>query len=565
MPYHPVLVIGGGLAGLRAALEARFLGVESAILSLVHPLRSHSGAAQGGINAPLGNVEEGREDTPERHARDTVFGSDFLADQDAVEVLTSQAPVRIYELEHWGTPFSRTREGKIAQRPFGGAGFPRTCYAADKTGHYLLHTLYQQVLKHQVKVYVEWVTLSLVVEKGEVQGVIALHLPTGEVEAFSASAVVLATGGAGRLYAKSTNALINTGSGLVLAYQAGAPLEDMEFIQFHPTCLVGTHILISEAARGEGGYLLNNKGERFMKDYTPKFMELAPRDIVTRSIITEIEAGRGVDGGYVLLDLRHLGAEKIMERLPGIRELAINFAGVDPIHTPIPVEPAQHYTMGGVASNSWGQTPLPGLLAAGECACVSVHGANRLGGNSLLETVVFGQRAGERAAQIAKERGKVGDEKALGQAKEGVLACLEGLKRGQGQEEPARLREEMRQVMTEKVGIFRTRKDLESAVATLQDLQERAGKLRPAFRGRRFNLDLLRCWELPGQLRVAQVIARGALLREESRGSHFRRDFPQREDKQWLKHTLAHFTHQGPRLSLQEVTITKWQPEARKY
>jgi succinate dehydrogenase / fumarate reductase flavoprotein subunit len=565
MPYHPVLVVGGGLAGLRAALEVRFQGVEAAILSLVHPLRSHSGAAQGGINAPLANVEGGKDDTPERHAYDTVKGSDFLADQDAVEAMTREGPERIFELEHWGAPFSRTPEGKIAQRPFGGAGFPRACYAADRTGHYLLHTLYEQALKYRVKVYMEWAALSLVVAQGKVQGVVALHLPSGEVQAFSASAVIMATGGAGRLYLKSTNAHINTGYPLALAYTAGAPLKDMEFIQFHPTSLYGSNILISEAARGEGGYLLNSQGERLMQKYAPKAMELAPRDIVSRSIATEIKEGRGFEGAYVHLDLRHLGAEKIMERLPGIRELAIDFAGVDPIEKPIPIEPAQHYTMGGVDCDIRGESPLPGLLACGECACVSVHGANRLGGNSLLETVVFGQRAGKRAAELVKAGASTSSEEPLKKALEKVQARIEELQRGNGNEDPASIREEMRRAMWEGVGIFREKAGLERTVASLQELKGRALHLRPAHRGKIFNQDLPRCWELAGQLQVAEVIARGALQREESRGSHSRLDFPQRDDARYLYHTLALFTPEGPHFETKGVTITKWQPEVRKY
>ncbi|HJW87964.1 MAG TPA: FAD-binding protein, partial [Dehalococcoidia bacterium] len=397
-----------------------------------------------------------------------------------------------------------------------------------------------------------------------VQGVVALHLPSGEVEAFSAGAVIMATGGAGRLYLKSTNALINTGYGLALAYNSGAPLKDMEFVQFHPTSLYGSNILISEAARGEGGYLLDSQGERFMQKYAPRFMELAPRDIVARSVITELREGRGFDRAYVLLDLRHLGAERILERLPGIRELAINFAGVDPIEEPIPVEPAQHYTMGGIDCNIWGESPLPGLLACGECACVSVHGANRLGGNSLLETVVFGQRAGRRAAELAEAVASPPEEP-LKKALENARTGIEELKRGNGKEDPASIREEMRRAMWEGVGIFREKEGLGRPVARLQEIRERARRLRPAHRGKFFNQDLLRCWELPGQLLVAEAIARGALQREESRGSHFRLDFPRREDARFLHHTLAHLTPEGPRFEPRDVAITRWPPEVRKY
>ncbi len=561
---HQVLVVGGGLAGLRTAIEAHDRGVDVAILSLVHPLRSHSGAAQGGVNAALGNAEEGRDDTPERHAYDTVKGGDFLADQDAVEEMTAETPERIFELEHWGCPFSRTPEGKIAQRPFGGGAFPRTCYAADKTGHYMLHTLYEQVIKRGVRVYAEWTVLAIAAGGGRVHGLVARHLPTGQVEGFVAPAVVMATGGAGRIYSQSTNAIINTGSGLALAYMAGAPLKDMEFIQFHPTCLYPTHILITEGARGEGGYLVNSQGQRFMQDYAPTAMELAPRDIVSRSIHTEIAQGRGFEGGYIHLDLRHLGREKILERLPGIRDIAIHFAAVDPIENPIPVVPAQHYTMGGIGTDSRGETPLPGLFAAGECACVSVHGANRLGGNSLLETVVFGQRAGVQVSEWVQGNGAAQP----AQVEAALVAAnqrLEELIAGRGEEDPRLIRQEMGEVMMEKVGIFRTLQELEEAVDALAALKERLGHTRPLYGGQRFNLDLLRTYELEGQLLVAEVIARGALLREECRGSHYRRDFEQRDDHGWLKHTLAHFTPEGPRFSFSPVTITKWQPEARKY
>ena len=561
---HQVLVVGGGLAGLRAAIEAHDRGVDVAILSLVHPLRSHSGAAQGGVNAALGNAEEGKDDSPERHAYDTVKGSDFLADQDAVEEMTNDTPERIYEMEHWGCPFSRNPDGTIAQRPFGGGAFPRTCYGSDKTGHYMLHTLYEQTIKRGIRVYAEWTVLSIVVQDDLVNGLVALHMPTGQVEGFTAPAVIMATGGAGRIYSQSTNAIINTGSGIALAYMAGALLKDMEFVQFHPTCLYPTNILITEGARGEGGYLVNNRGERFMKDYAPTAMELAPRDIVSRSIRTEIAQGRAFEDVYIHLDLRHLGQEIILERLPGIRDIAMHFAGVDPVKQPIPVLPAQHYTMGGIGTDSWGQTPLNGLFAAGECACVSVHGANRLGGNSLLETVVFGQRAGVRVSEWVKGNGAANParvESALGASNQ----RLEELIAGKGEEDPCLIRQEMGEVMMEKVGIFRHRDEMEEAIAKLRELQQRLAHTRPLYGGKRFNLDLLRTYELGGLLLVAEVIARGALVREESRGSHYRRDFETRDDQDWMKHTLAHFTPEVPRFSFSPVSITKWQPEARKY
>ncbi|MFA4965968.1 MAG: FAD-dependent oxidoreductase, partial [Thermoleophilia bacterium] len=407
MPHHQLIVVGGGLAGLRAAVEAKAAGIDTAILSQVHPGRSHSGAAQGGINAALANHPESHDDTPEKHAFDTVKGSDYLADQDAAIQMTKDAPRVIFEMEHWGCPFSRFDDGRIAQRPFGGAGYPRTCYGADKTGHYLLHCLVERAYERQIRMYVEVFVTGLIVEDGRCRGVVAYDMIRGGFEAFTADAVVVATGGAGRVYGNSTNAIISTGGGAAMAYQAGVPLKDMEFIQFHPTGLLTTNILMTEGARGEGGYLVNGLGERFMSRYAPKAMELAPRDITSRSIMTEILEGRGVGGkGYVYLDLRHLGAAKIMEKLPGIRDLAIHFEGVDPIEEPVPIVPSQHYTMGGIDTDVDGRTVMPGLYAAGECACVSVHGANRLGGNSLLETIVFGRRSG--AAAVADLQGAAG-------------------------------------------------------------------------------------------------------------------------------------------------------------
>lgn len=398
MITHDIIIIGGGLAGLRAALEAHNRGTDVAVISKVHPIRSHSVAAQGGVNASLVH-----DDSWEAHALDTVRGSDYLADQDAVEVLCREAPERVLEMEHWGTLFSRTRDGHIAQRPFGGSGFPRTCYAGDRTGHNLLHTLHEQVLRARIKIYREWLVTRLVVDGGRCTGFIAMHTPDSKLEAFRAKATVLATGGYGRIYQRSTNAIINRGYGISLAYHAGVPLQDMEFVQFHPTTLLGTNILITEGARGEGGYLYNNRHERFMEKYATGMMELAPRDIVARSIQTEVDEGRGFNGGYVQLDITHLGEKKIEERLGGIRQISIDFAGIDPVKEPIPVQPGQHYSMGGVSCDANGATPLEGLYAAGECACISVHGANRLGGNSLLETIVFGKRAGEHAAGYVQE------------------------------------------------------------------------------------------------------------------------------------------------------------------
>ena len=562
---HDILVVGGGLTGLRAAIEAKKSGRDVAILSKVHPLRSHSVAAQGGINAALGNAPAPIKDSWENHAFDTIKGSDYLADQDAVEVMCREGIERVIEMEHWGILFSRTEDGKIAQRPFGGAGFPRTCYAADRTGHNLLHVLYEQVIGLQIPIYEEWYALSLVLDQGRCIGVIGLHFFEGKIIPIHANAVLLATGGYGRIYLKSTNALINTGSGCYLAYHAGVPLKDMEFVQFHPTSLYGTNILITEAARGEGGYLINAKGERFMERYAPKLMELGPRDIVARSIETEIEEGRGFEGGYVHLDLRHLGKERILDRLPGIRQIAIDFAGVEPISEPIPVQPAQHYSMGGIATNIDGETSLPGLFAAGECACVSVHGANRLGGNSLLETVVFGMRAGRKVVQRVEMEKFHMNEKVFQEHLRAFQSGLEEILERKGQEPCFRLRDEMKVLMTSQVGIFRKGSDLLSAKEKIRELKERLGRVGVKQKDPAFNYELIQYLELEGMLHVAEVIIEGALVRKESRGSHFRLDYPDRDDQHWLRHTMASRTSDGPRLEYKDVTITSYPPKERTY
>ena len=562
---HDILIVGGGLAGLRAAVEAKRAGCDVAVLSKVHPLRSHSVAAQGGINAALGNVPAPVKDSWENHTFDTVKGSDYLADQDAAEVMCREGTVRVVEMEHWGTLFSRTEDGKIAQRPFGGAGFPRTCYAADRTGHNLLHTLYEQAVGLRIPFYEEWYGANLVVEEGRCVGLIALDTFKGVLVPLRAKATILATGGYGRIYLRSTNAVINTGQGCYLGYEAGAPLEDMEFVQFHPTSLYGTNILITEGARGEGGYLFNARGERFMERYAPKLMELGPRDIVARSIQTEINEGRGFDGEYVHLDLRHLGRDKIMDRLPGIRQIAIDFAGIDPVLLPIPIQPAQHYSMGGIAANVDGETPLPSLFAAGECACVSVHGANRLGGNSLLETIVFGARAGRKAAQTSKEKGEDPGRAFFQERMKAFEARLDEILGRKSEESCFRLREEMKATMTSLAGIFRKESDLASAREKIRGLKKRLSRVGINQKNLAFNNELLQYLELEGMIHVAEVIVEGALAREESRGSHFRVDFPNRDDERWLRHTLAYKTPEGPRLEYKEVTITKYPPKERTY
>ncbi|MHB0871273.1 MAG: FAD-binding protein [Chloroflexota bacterium] len=565
MIHHQVIVVGGGLAALRAALAAQE-AADVGVLSLVYPVRSHSGEAQGGINAALANNPDGKDDNWEKHAFDTIKGSDYLADQDAAETMAREAPGCVYEMEHWGVPFSRFDDGTIAQRPFGGAGYPRTCYAADKTGHVLLHTMYEQCVKRGVKFYNERMVVSLVVEEGRCHGVVAMNLATGELESYRAEAVIFGTGGAGRVYARSTNAIINTGLPMAMAYWAGVPLKDMEFVQFHPTTLYGTNILMTEGARGEGGYLINSQGERFMARYTPKVMELAPRDITSRSIQTEILEGRGFENEYVYLDLRHLGKEKILERLPGIRDLAMSFVDVDPIEKPIPIQPGQHYSMGGIDTNVDGETRVKGFYAAGECACVSVHGANRLGGNSLLETIVFGKLAGKKVAETLKEGGlPESDPAVVDRAHAVVEARLRQMAASDGDETVAQVREEMQQSMFFKVGVFRERGPMMEAVDKVVELQQRFERTRLKHQGTVYNLELMRKLELEGMLTLAEVIARGALVREESRGSHFRRDFPERDDARWLKHTLATYTPDGPVLSHSPVTMTRYEPQARRY
>ncbi len=567
MLSHDVLIVGGGLAGLRCAVGLCDK-YDVALISKVHPIRSHSIAAQGGINAALANNPGGRDDTWEKHTFDTVKGSDYLADQDAVEVMCREAPGIVYEMEHWGCPFSRFPDGSIAQRPFGGAGYPRTCYSTDITGHVLLNTLYERAVSKGVKVYPEWFVTALVTEGGSCHGVIAFDLINGEIVPITAKAVLFATGGYGRVYFFSTNALINNGSGIGIAYKAGAPVKDMEFVQFHPTCLIGTNILMTEACRGEGGYLFNNKDERFMERYAAKAMELAPRDIVSRSIQTEINEGRGFDhplGRYIKLDLRHLGKKKILDKLPGIRNICIDFIGIDPVNEPIPIMPCQHYSMGGIDTNASAATQVKGFFAAGECACVSVHGANRLGGNSLLETIVFGKIAAGAIDGYLSANGLITDERAVKRMFEEMEKKVAGLASG-GKEKTFALHTELAKTMSANVGIFRQRGEMEEALRDIVRIKEKYRHVGVSSPSRHMNYELMNAIELEYMLEVAHTIAIGALLREESRGAHSRRDFTKRDDEKWLKHTIARPGPDGsPDISFRDVAITRYEPMERVY
>jgi succinate dehydrogenase / fumarate reductase flavoprotein subunit len=564
---HDIVIVGAGLAGLRAAVVCAG-DANVAVVTKVFPTRSHSGTAQGGITASIGNEEE---DHWEWHLFDTVKGSDYLSDQDAVEIMVRDAPRAIYELEQMGVPFSRTPEGKIAQRNFGGhtrdygkKPVKRACYAADHTGRVVLDTLYDQCLRHQVKFYSEHYVLSLVFEEGRCAGVVTYDLASGELHFLQAKAILLATGGCGKIYKTTSNGFASTGDGFGLAYRSGIPLEDMEFIQFHPTGLYPLGILVSEAARGEGGILRNSRGERFMERYAPTIKDLAARDVVSRAILTEIKEGRGIGGkDYVHLDLTHLEEKKISEKLWEIASFVRIYLGIDPVHDPIPVQPTCHYIMGGIPTDVDGRvlgdekgSIIRGLYAAGECACVSVHGANRLGCNSLLDLLVFGRRSG-----MAMKRETKGYEHRLRTVEE-KITCLMSHK---GREKVDVLRKRMQSIMMDDGSVFRNEKGLKKGMEEIRTLKERYQDIEIVNKGKAFHFELMEAIELGHQLDLSEVILFSAFHRKESRGAHFREDFPARADQYYLKHTLVFQTPKGPEVRYKPVKITRFQPEARVY
>jgi succinate dehydrogenase / fumarate reductase flavoprotein subunit len=589
-----VVVVGAGGAGLMAGLYAS-RGAKTAVISKLYPTRSHTGAAQGGISAALGNYEE---DRPEWHMYDTVKGSDYLGDQDAIEFMCNEAIDAVLELEHMGLPFDRTPEGKISQRPFGGhtnnvTGKPvrRAAHAADRTGHMILQTLYQQCLKNKVTFFDEYQVLDFIMTDGRATGVVAVALATGELHIFHARAVILATGGHGRIFEVTSNAYAYTGDGAAILFRKGIPLEDMEFFQFHPTGIYKLGILITEGARGEGAVLINGKGERFMPKYAPSVKDLASRDVVSRAIYTEIKEGRGVDGkNYVYLDIRPetvnrfaaedgrtnpdgspytITGETVLKKIPDIVDFCRVYLGVDPVTQRMPTQPTAHYTMGGIPTNKYGEvvmdgagTTFPGLFAAGECACVSVHGANRLGTNSLLDLVVFGKHAGLKAAEYAKgvDFGKIAPD-----AEAGARSQFESLRNGSGKENAFDISNELKNVMFTDVGIYRTGSGMENALDQLMELKDRYKNVKVSDTGKIFNTELLNAWELGNMLDVAEAVTVSALNRTESRGGHAREDYPERDDEHWLRHSLI--VRQNGKLDVRykPVVITKFQPKARVY
>ncbi|MCA2709441.1 MAG: succinate dehydrogenase/fumarate reductase flavoprotein subunit [Microcystis sp. M015S2] len=575
MKEHDVVIVGGGLAGCRAALEIKRLNptIDVAVVAKTHPIRSHSVAAQGGIAAALQNVDP--KDNPKAHAYDTVKGSDFLADQDAVDILTQEAPEVIIELEHLGVLFSRLEDGRIAQRAFGGHSHNRACYAADKTGHAMLHELVSNLGRNQVKIYDEWYVLRLILEEGTAKGVVMYQIATGQLEILRAKAIMFGTGGYGRVYNTTSNDFACTGDGLALSAKAGIPLEDMEFVQFHPTGLYPVGVLISEAVRGEGAYLINSEGRRFMEDYAPSRMELAPRDITSRAITLEIRAGRGVNldgsagGPFVYLDLRHLGREKIMSRIPFCWEEAHRLVGVDAVEEPMPVRPTVHYCMGGIPVNTDGRVRLSadtlteGFFSAGECSCVSVHGANRLGSNSLLECVVYGRRTGKLIAKYVEKRAfpVFNPDIYLQDAKEEITALLTK----KGTIRIGQLRQQFQDCMTQHCGVFRTEATMREGIKQIGELKRKYEQIYLDDRGDCWNTELIEAWELQSLMVVGEIILTSALNRQESRGAHSREDFPQRDDQNFLQHTLAYYSPSGIDIDYMPVVIQDFTPVERKY
>ncbi len=571
------VIVGSGGSGLYAALEASQRS-RTAVVSKLYPIRSHTGAAQGGISAALGNTEE---DKPEWHAFDTVKGGDYLVDQGAANILAEEAVQAVYDLENRGLPFNRTPEGRIDQRRFGGhtrnfgeAPVRRACYAADRTGHMILQTLYQQCIKNDVAFFDEFQVVDLVMNGDTCQGVVAVELATGDLHVFAAKAVLFATGGFGRMFKVTSNAYANTGDGPAVCARRGIPLEDMEFFQFHPTGIMGLGILITEAVRGEGGILRNRDGERFMERYSPTLLDLAPRDIVARSMLTEVRAGKGIRGDrkiddYLHLDATHLGKEVLLAKLPDITSFCNTYLGIDPADDPIPVLPTAHYAMGGIPTDVYGRvvrdgqdTIVPGLYAAGECACVSVHGANRLGTNSLLDLVVFGRRAGQHIGDYVKQA----DAPQLdAEAAEPARAWMARLTEGTSEHHGGHITDEMQTVMMEKVGIYRNAGDMQAAVETLQQLRTRYQAVRVQDTGKQFNTDLLELIELGNLLDLSLITAASAANRAESRGAHSREDYPERDDERWLKHTLAYLEGDAVRIDYKPVDTSIWEPKPRTY